>query len=39
MILGSLLLFAVGIWALVTFIQVLIKKGMYATDANGQPLA
>ena len=39
MILCSLLLFAVGIWALVTFIQVLIKKGMYATDANGQPLA
>lgn len=39
MILGSLLLMVVGVWALVTFIQVLIKKGRYATDANGQPLA
>lgn len=39
MLIGSLLMFALGIWVLVTFIQILVRKGRYATDANGQPLA
>ena len=39
MIIGTLVLLALGIWVLVTFIQILVRKGRYATDANGQPLA
>ncbi|WP_115727615.1 NINE protein [Actinomyces culturomici] len=39
MAIGGLLMAALGIWAIVTFIQILMRKGRYATDANGQPLA
>lgn len=37
--LGGLVLFAAGIWALVTLIQIAMRKGLYATDAQGIPLA
>lgn len=38
-LIGMLIMGVVGIWVLVTFIQILIRKGRYATDAKGQPLA
>ncbi|QWW19758.1 NINE protein [Schaalia sp. 19OD2882] len=36
--LGMLILFAVSIWVFVTLIMVILRKGMYGTDSNGQPL-
>lgn len=39
LIIGFVLIFAVGIWAFVEFIMILVGSGKFATDARGVPLA
>ncbi|QGU07260.1 TM2 domain protein [Corynebacterium occultum] len=36
---GIIFIFAVGVWAFVEFIMILVRHGRYATDATGVPLA